>query len=241
MTYPVFIVCRDRLTCLLGLLDWLEAVGHDREVYLIDNDSSYPPLLDFYKRTRHKVLWMGGNYGHRVGWTNDVLRPLTQGRKFVYTDPDVIPIEGCPPDAIERMAKVLDKDGAAVKCGFGIKVDDLPDWCRDGIQAWEARFWNDFVGRVGGYRAPIDTTFALYAGFATKKFKYKPAWRLPEPYLLRHLPWYVDPNALSDEDEYYRAHADIKVSNWSRYVVDHQDAIKPQQLASQVSQRWEAS
>ena len=61
MSYPVFIVCRDRFTCLVGLLDWLESVGQADEIYLLDNDSSYAPLLEFYEQTRHTVIRTGGN------------------------------------------------------------------------------------------------------------------------------------------------------------------------------------
>lgn len=224
VTYPVFVVCRDRVTHLVNLLDWLESVGHDREVYLIDNDSSYRPLLEFYKRTHHTVLHMGGNYGHRVGWDQGVIRRHAACRRFVYTDPDLLPVEDCPLNAIERMAKVLDSDGAAVKCGFSIKIDDLPDWCRDGIQAWEARFWQDYVGLLGAYRALTDTTFALYNSGASKRFKYKVSYRLPPPYTVRHLPWYVDPSNLDDEESYYIAHADKTVSNYARYVHEPREA-----------------
>ncbi len=218
MTYPVFIVCRDRLTCLVGLLDWLESVGHADEVYLLDNDSSYPPLFDFYRTTRHTVIGTGGNHGHKVGWTGGHIRRLALGRRFVYSDPDLLPTQDCPSDALERMAAVLDRDSQAVKCGFGLKIDDLPDWCRDGMQAWEAPFWKAWNPHVGAWRAPIDTTFALHAAGRVNRFAYKPAYRLPDPYLMRHLPWYCDPDNLTDEDEYYIAHADKTVSNWSRYV-----------------------
>lgn len=218
VTYPVFIVCRDRLTCLVDLLGWLADVGHDDEVYLIDNESTYPPLLDFYKHTEHTVIDAGGNFGERVGWSQGIIHRYAAGRRFIYTDPDLLPVEDCPRNAIEQMAKVLDRDGSAVKCGFSLKVDDLPAWSRDGIQAWEAPFWLQFDGMVGGYRAPIDTTFSLYSTLGLRRFKYKPAYRLPEPYLMRHLPWYADPEALTDEERYYLDHADTKVSNWARYI-----------------------
>jgi hypothetical protein len=71
---------------------------------------------------------------------------------------------------------------------------------------------------VQAWRAPIDTTFALHAANHYNRFTYKPAYRLPDPYLMRHLPWYCAPDNLSDEDEYYVAHADKAVSNWARYV-----------------------
>jgi hypothetical protein len=225
VTYPVFIVCRDRVTCLQQLVAWLEQVRHADEVYLIDNASTYPPLLEYYEQTPHTVLRAGGNFGHKVGWTLGTIHRHARGRRFIYTDPDVLPVDDCPPDAVERMAEVFDRDGNAAKVGFSIKIDDLPPWCRDGIQDWEAKYWYDLDGMVGAYRAPIDTTFALYNGFAGRRFKYRPAYRLPEPYTVRHLPWYVDPSNLSDEDEYYRAHADPTVSNWARYVLDSVEVV----------------
>jgi hypothetical protein len=222
VTYPVFIVCRDRLTYLTQLLDWLESVGNADEVYLIDNDSTYPPLLAFYATTRHTVIRTGGNHGHKVGWKQGVLRRYAAGRRFIYTDPDILPVEDCPDDALARMAEVLDSTSDIYKCGFSLKIDDLPDWCREGIVAWESRYWRPIDEWVNAYKAPIDTTFALHNPHAVRGFRYQPAYRLPPPYTARHLPWYTDPARLSDEDEFYRVHADTSVSNWARYVLESQ-------------------
>jgi hypothetical protein len=217
VSYPVFIVCRDRLTCLVGLLDWLESVGNADEVYLLDNDSSYPPLLEFYETTRHTVIRTGGNHGHRVGWTAGHIRRLASGRRFVYTDPDVLPVADCPPDALRRMAGVLDAVGA-VKCGFSISLEDLAPWIEARTLSWEQRYWTNFDERAGAYRAAIDTTFALYNSFAGKRFRYS-AYRLPPPYSIRHLPWHMTPDDMDDEERYYIAHADPMISNYTRDVI----------------------
>ena len=47
-TIPIILNCRDRVTPLKALLDWLRRAGHER-VYLVDNASTYPPLLTFYE------------------------------------------------------------------------------------------------------------------------------------------------------------------------------------------------
>jgi hypothetical protein len=44
---PIFVNCRDRLESLLALLDFLERAGQE-QIYLLDNDSTYPPLLEYY-------------------------------------------------------------------------------------------------------------------------------------------------------------------------------------------------
>jgi hypothetical protein len=217
VTYPVFIVCRDRLTCLVGLLDWLESVGNADEVYLLDNASTYPPLLEFYETTRHNVIHAGGNHGHRVGWDGGHIRRLAMGRRFVYTDPDVLPVEDCPSDALQRMAGVLDRVGA-YKCGFSISLDDLAPWIEARTLSWEQRYWVNYDERAGAYRAAIDTTFALYNNSA-KRFRYS-AFRLPPPYMVRHLPWHM---TLADmdtpEERYYVEHADPTISNFTRDVL----------------------
>lgn len=215
MRVPVFIVCRDRYTPLVNLIDWLERIGHGDEIYLIDNDSAYEPLLDYYERTEHTVIRTGSNDGHKVGWTQSILRRRARGCRFVYTDPDLDPA-GCPDDVFDRMGEVLDRDPSAIKCGVSLQIDDLPAWCRDGIGDWEAPYWEKWDGRVGAFRAPIDTTFALHSPRGVIKHKFQPAYRLPPPYTFRHLPWYVDPHDLSAEEAFYMSRADRSVSNWAR-------------------------
>lgn len=217
MSYPVFIVCRDRLTCLLGLLDWLESVRNADEVYLIDQASTWAPLLSFYDDTHHTVI-RTGNVGHRVGWLAGIIRERAGGRRFVYTDPDVLPVEDCPPEAIARMSEVLDRT-RAVKCGFSIKIDDLAPWIAERSIAWESKYWEQWDAAAGAYRAPIDTTFALYNSHGANRFRYHPAYRLPAPYSVRHLPWYMTPGDMDDEERYYIAHADPTISNYTRDVM----------------------
>jgi len=220
VTYPVFIICRDRLTCLVGLLDWLESVGHADEVYLMDNDSTWPPLLEFYETTRHTVLHSEVNAGHKVGWSSGWLKQYVRRRPFIVTDPDLLPVDECPDDAVAVMAETLAAVPNTRKVGFSLKIDDIPDHfpSKQGAIDWETRYWSDWDKDAGAWVAPIDTTFALYAPWALRRFGYTPSFRLPEPYTMRHLPWYLDPADLSEEDVYYMYRADKKVSNVARIL-----------------------
>lgn len=217
MSYPVFIPCRDRLTTLVDLIGWLESVDN-AEIYLIDNASTWGPLLDFYETTDHSVIRTGGNHGHKVGWTKRIIGEQAKGRRFIYTDPDLIPVDDCPADAIAQMADVLNTNRWAVKCGFALKIDDLPEWSKP-AHDWELPYWSRWDAHVEAWRAPIDTTFALYDARQVYRHTYQPAYRLPKPYLMRHLPWYSDPHALSEEEAYYVGHADPTISNWTRDVL----------------------
>jgi hypothetical protein len=82
------------------------------------------------------------------------------------------------------------------------------------VREWEARFWRDEV-EPGVFRADIDTTFALYRPLDRRHMEDR-ALRTGAPYLARHLPWYLATAGLSDEESYYREHADPTISNWDR-------------------------
>jgi hypothetical protein len=64
------------------------------------------------------------------------------------------------------------------------------------------------------YRAPIDTTFALYR--AGVPFQMEPALRTGNPYVARHLPWYQNSARPSAEQRYYLQHAATDAINWDR-------------------------
>ena len=56
---PIFIVVRDLLSPLQQLVAWLERAGHER-IVLIDNDSTYPPMVEYLVGyTAHgRALWL---------------------------------------------------------------------------------------------------------------------------------------------------------------------------------------
>lgn len=211
--YPVFVICRDRLGPLARLVTWLEQTGHE-EIYLVDNDSAYPPLLEYYAQTRHEVIRLGANVGHLAPWSEGIVRKYAGGRRYVVTDFDVVPDEACPADAVVRFSRLLDRYPTHVKAGFGLRIDDLPHHNprRSDIVAWERYFWRRRISR-GVYHADIDTTFALYREDA--EFAQGPAIRTGPPYVARHLPWYDDPSEPSEEVRYYQERANQTISTWA--------------------------
>ena len=212
---PVFIIVRDRLTPLRRLIEWLEQAGHE-EIWLIDNDSTYPPLLDYLDSTGHQVVRLGHNLGHRSPFLSGTVQRIAAGRHFVITDPDVVPDEHCPLDAIEHFRDLLDRYPEIDKVGFGLRIDDLPDRypLAEDVRTWEARFWTDEI-EPGVYRADIDTTFALYRPL-DRRHREDSALRTGAPYVARHTPWYLGPEDIDDEDRWYRSHGEPTTLNWDR-------------------------
>lgn len=195
---PIFVNGRDRLMPLRHLVDWLEHAGHGR-ITLIDNDSAYPPLLEYLAATPHTVVRLGENLGSRALWLADL---MPQGEFYVYTDPDCVPIDDCPPDLIGHLHEMLVAWGFP-KIGPGLYLDDVPenfehlDWERS-LVAPERQL------APGVFNSLIDTTFALYAPGVG--FTYT-AIRLGLPYQVRHAcpSWYG--GVLSEEDRFYLSRA----------------------------------
>jgi len=214
---PILLNCRDRLGCLAELVTWLERAGHEWIVF-VDNDSSYPPLLEYFEQTPHTVLRLNRNIGHNAVWEAGVLDTLDHRGLYVVTDSDVVPDEQCPNDAVGRFADLLLGYSDVDKVGFGLRIDDLPKsyMFREQVILWESQFWEKEV-EPGIFDASIDTTFALYR--PTVRRPTLRALRTGKPYLARHSPWYSDSAAPSEEERYYRIHVAPGITNWTQDVL----------------------
>lgn len=207
--FPVFIICRDRLSPLIDLTKWLERTGSAR-IYLVDNASTYAPLLEWYEQTTHTVIRLGVNFDKDVSklapWASGSIRKYAPNEFYCVTDPDVIPISDCPPEALQFFHETLLRYPTYKKVGFGLKIDDIPKHYiyRKQFLKWEKQFWKHPIA-PGLYEANIDTTFAMYR--PNSEHCLSPCIRTDSPYLARHMEWYVDSLHTSEEERYYREHS----------------------------------
>lgn len=154
-----FIVNFNRLTLMKNLADFLSSKNID--VYIIDNNSSYPPLLDFYETTNYNVIKMDGNFGNNVFWGEKLYDQLKLNENYLLTDPD-LDLTSIPDDFVEVLNQGLKKYPQFDKCGLSLKIDDLPDTeMASEIKDWEKWFWTKKLDDTY-FEAPVDTTFALY-------------------------------------------------------------------------------
>lgn len=211
---PIIINNRNRLGCMRPLLEWLVHGGYSN-VWILDNDSSYPPLLRYYERLPANVnlVRLGRNVGPRALFDTRFYWKLCRGY-FVLTDPDVVPVDECPRDAIAHFLDLLNRYPWAQKAGFGLKIDDLPTQYarREKVIAWESQFWNKEI-EPGVYDAILDTTFALYRPWTRWRHGFR-AVRTGDPYVARHLPWYVDSENPDEEERFYAASSLPGASSW---------------------------
>lgn len=229
---PVYIICRDRVDDLGRLVTWLEE--HDvQRITLVDNASTYEPLLEYYEQTPHAVLGLEKNYGSRALWlTNN--QPMKE--HYVVTDPDVLPIHECPADAIDLLRRMLAAHPEYAKAGLGLYLDDIPQiqslsWERSLV--CQRRHIGDMSVEpyaISLYHSLIDTTFALYRpGLEVPHLlqAYQTAGdgrgllaiRTGYPMQARHLPWYRLDHP-TEEEQYYLDHMEDEMkgpkgSSWA--------------------------
>ena len=211
-TVPIIINSRDRLSGLERLVAWLRAAGY-LNIAILDNQSTYPPLVDYLRGIESEVVVLRSprNLGPRALWSSGLIG-MVADVPFIYTDPDVLPVEECPADAAVKLFDLLSMHPHATKAGLGIRIDDIPDTYehKAEVQAWEANFWRrPLAGNC--YDAAVDTTLALYRPGSWHQLE---AVRSGPPYVVRHLPWYADSSMPSPEDRYYADHARSQMSSW---------------------------
>lgn len=202
---PIFLVSFNRLSYLRTTVKRLEDMGKTNLI-IIDNASTYPPLLEYYKQIPYKVIYMDQNYGHKVFWENDMFQEYRKDF-YILSDPDVIPAAHCPQDFVEKMFCTLEKYPNIRKVGFSLKIDDFPSNGAFGpsVINWEKQFHKYKIRRDNVYLAALDTTFALYVPdqYINEKTSFYTAMRTGYPYEAQHLPWYRIMGDITEEDEYY--------------------------------------
>lgn len=199
---PIIINNYNRLEYPLQLIEALELLGY-RNLYIIDNKSTYPPLLEYYDRCPYRVFRLDENVGHLSLWKTGIYKKF-RNQWFIYTDSDIVPGRNCPADFAERLYRLAMKYGA-LKVGFALHIDDLPDCYenKNRVVAWERLFWENPV-EPDVYEAEIDTTFALYRpNIQQRGIDHGLNLRVGGDMAAHHLPWYVDSAHPSEEELNY--------------------------------------
>jgi hypothetical protein len=201
---PIIINNRNRYTFLKQMIEQLQSFGY-QNIYVLDNDSTYPPLLDYYKVIPAKVIYLKQNVGYKALWETNTFEQF-KNQFYVYTDPDILLQKNCPRDFVYHLYKELIKYSNKEKAGVALKIDDLPEYYSHKQIAIdnEKPFWEKEISE-NVYDAPVDTTLALYKPLAFGNAEECEAIRLAGKIAAHHLTWYLDSNNLSEEELYYKS------------------------------------
>lgn len=220
---PIFILSRDRLGCLRQLLSWLETAADVRDIVIIDQFSTYPKLLDFYRDNPHyTVVPALVNPPDGAPESNAFREWNTRwpsARYAVITDPDIIPQPYCPKDLLAHCISGLQGHPWATRAGPSLDISDLPAHFAYRNDVWhcECAFWTRQAD-AQWFVAGIGSTFAVYD---RNRLGQPPdphgidALRANYPYVARHTTWYQNLNALPEDEDWYLAHGHVsKATSW---------------------------
>ena len=214
---------RNRLTTTKNMVEKLLSINQKEEIIIIDNDSSYPPLLEWYSTLPENVkVLFNENLGHLALWRIGLDKEL--GEHFIYTDADIILPSSLPLDWKEIMFDVMNRYPEYNKVALALNIGDLPEHYRYKYQVMrnEGSWWLDKV-EDNVFKADTDTTFALMKNFNDNCYK---SLRIARPDMIcRHHGWYLNLEELDEEELYYIEHLETsKVT--TQYSKQHKDPSK---------------
>ncbi len=207
---PVMINNFNRLELLKKQVDWLLTLEDPVAIIIVDNKSTLPPLLAYYEHLEHpRVQVVKLNYN---SWRNGVKylgeHRLKRYDKFVITDVDLLPYANTPKNLMSHLSSLLDQYPEYNHVGTSLEINDLPDHnpMKAMVIKYENIFWPPLARALDGdvFVGKIDTTFAMYRS-SSNILKTEGALRTNRPYTLKHVDWYLNPENLPPEYQYYLA------------------------------------
>lgn len=215
MIVPVFIIVYNRVWCLERCFRAVRAMAPRQPVVFINNGSDYGPCLEWLEARRAE----GNTVYDRptIHTHNDLYRSIRESvsrwvaengavKAYIVTDPDVELANPTLP-WIRTLWSVLKRWPRLDCAGPSLRIKDIPDTypLKQSVLATERPYWRKSMIRkkpVRFFKAPIDTTFAMYRGSYRKRDVTFGA-RLAPPFVAAHLDWYLNPAALSPDQRHY--------------------------------------
>jgi hypothetical protein len=174
------------------------------EPIIVDNASNYEPLLDWYETKPCQIIKLQQNLGFLAPWNSGAINSSNEDY-YCVTDPD-LDFSTVPDDIIDVLKDAYNKYTHVTKAGVSIEINDIvkDNFLYDKIMGMETQYWLYKLENDNFYEAYIDTTFALYS--KSRGVVNGNIWagvRADRPYTVRHLPWYVNHNNITEEYRNY--------------------------------------
>jgi len=217
MKIPIVINNRDRFTTTKNLVEKLLLSDTNEKIIILDNGSTYTPLLNWYDFVSSKIeVRYYENEGHLALWATGLYKEL--GEYFVYTDSDIELDTNLPQDWKERMLGYCQK--YETKVAMALRIDDLPNHYKYKNQVIrnEGRWWLKQI-EPDIYEADTDTTFFMMRNTGDNQYK---SLRIAKSgFMCRHHPWYLNLDNLDPEEKYYLDHVGERVT--TQYTKQHKN------------------
>lgn len=200
MKIPVIINNRDLYTWPIAMIHRILKYDGVGDIIVVDNGSTYPPLIHWYDRQTLVQVKRCDNLGHGGAWVSGAVSDL--GSEFyVVTDSDM-GLEDTPDDTLMVLLEKLNHQPDLEKIGLGLNWQTVPPespyFYR--LNLYEKDRWEKSNVLNGVHvDVQIDTTFALY----NKPYYFIGGGSMSFPYVARHYPWEIINYVDNKEFKYY--------------------------------------
>jgi len=206
---PIIINNYNRLSTTRKLYKDLTNLGYNN-IIILDNASTYLPLLDWYMSLKSKpnlkIEMFDTNYGNKCLWKSGYINKLKNHSYVVYTESDIELNPNIPKTFVETLIK-LSKEFKFDKVGLSINIKDLPkNEMTSSIKQIEEVYWIKKIPhrKYEIYQGMIDSSLAVFD--PNIPFNYN-ALRVAGNFTSNHIPWYTNFNSLSKEELYFLENA----------------------------------
>ena len=252
MTIPIFVIVKDRIKVLEQSMEsWLRLIDSPIEIILLDQESTYPGMLHFLeekKKEGMRVFHLKNTVPTDESKFPALGEPVRQvcnemnALYYVLTDPDIM-FKNVDGDILEFYTYFLETNPWYDAIGPMLVIDDIPDYypfkaevIRRHAPFWAASGKYSVIGKPKSIKyqkkviqykdTPNDTTFALRPAGSIPYYTSN-AIRTRMPYVAKHLDWYIDPNDLSEDQQYYidNSHTHKGISHWAGTWMKHPESL----------------
>lgn len=216
-TIPLVINVFNQHHYLQRMVDQFSANGF-RNIVILDNCSSYPPLQTYYAELAASraanVIYYNANRGPHYFFLHNLHQHLFESTPFLYSDPDLTWTE-LSPDFLSRLFELSHKLRLfKVGCALTLPTEESlkPNLlCHFNnraytVRQWEAQFWESQI-EPNVYSAPIDTTMHLFnPAYFVQGSALITGVRVAGPGIEAiHLPWFRSDTCPDEERAFYRS------------------------------------
>lgn len=199
MKIPVVIINRDLLTWPSKMVEDLKTFDNIGDIIIVDNQSTYEPLLEWYKTNPCEIIYSPVNYGQSVPWD----LKLHHERSFNYyvvTDPDM-DLSETPKDSLTYLVQKMEEHPEYDRIGLTLSNYDLPEDSpyHFHVKTWQERSVPEDSIKNGLLTKQIfDTTFGMYN--ITRHFS-GTSCCTQLPYGVKHIPWNITKDEIQNLKE----------------------------------------
>lgn len=222
--YPIVLTNMNRLTTCKSMVESLFKLNGASDITIIDNASTYPPLLEWYEEVKNdiKIVRHDANHGPWVFFYSNYWSTI-DSEFYIYSDADLELNPEMPYNWQEIMLEYYNKNNGNKKISLALNLDDIPEHYEfiDQVRNHQSVCWYP-TEEPDVYNAITDMSFTMDS--KSRGYRYE-SLRLAGKFMAKHVPWYIDFNNIDEEERYYIEHINPGF-NEAMYSFTHYNRIK---------------